>query len=351
MIVNIKGVIISNDEKWIYDWFGMESTSPNDVMNQIKEANGEPLEVIINSGGGSVYAGSEIYTALMDYKGGVTTKIVGIAASAASLPAMAGKPSMISPTAQLMIHNSSTIARGDYRALRQASDVAKNFNKSIANAYILKSGLSQDELLSLMDKETWLTAQQALEKGFVDEIMFDDQEAPKLVANSSHWNVIPPEVIDKMRNEAIKNKPLVHESPIESPAPQAEEEESIMNIAELQAKHPDVYQAVLNAGAEQERNRIKGIDEIANTIDEALVVKAKYEMPITAEALAFQALKADAGKGIKHLNAREEELDPANAVKAGEMTSEQQQAAAAEAASIDLIAAAANSQRGRMEAK
>ena len=196
----MKGVIIPNEDKWIYEWFEIENTTPNDVLNALPTDN-SPVEVVINSGGGDVYSGSEIYTALKDYPGTVTVKIVGIAASAASVIAMAGDKVLISPTAQIMIHNVASVAQGDYRVMKHEAEVLKNYNKSIANAYMLKTGLSQEELLNLMDKETWLNAQQAKEKGFVDEIMFD--EGNRLVA-SVQVGVLPQNVINKMRN--MKNE-------------------------------------------------------------------------------------------------------------------------------------------------
>ena len=210
--VKVKGVIVSNDDKWIYDWFDMDSTSPNDVEKEINMANGEELEVEINSVGGDVFAGSEIYTALRSYKGNVTTKIVGIAASAASVIAMAGKKVLISPTAQIMIHNVSSCARGDYRDLEHEAEVLKNYNKSIASAYQLKSGMSEEELLQLMDAETWLTAKQALEYKLVDEVMFEDAPSIGLVAGLNTSRILPPEVINKMRNTI--NNPL---KPLDEP--------------------------------------------------------------------------------------------------------------------------------------
>lgn len=196
----MKGVIIPNEDKWIYEWFEIENTTPNDVLNALPTDN-SPVEVVINSGGGDVFSGSEIYTTLKDYPGTVTVKIVGIAASAASVIAMAGDKVLISPTAQIMIHNVASVAQGDYRVMKHEAEVLKNYNKSIANAYMLKTGLSQEELLTLMDKETWLNAQQAKEKGFVDEIMFD--ESNRLVA-SVQVGVLPKNVINKMRN--MKNE-------------------------------------------------------------------------------------------------------------------------------------------------
>src|SRR5690606_30764068 len=99
------------------------------------------------------------------------------------------------------IHNVSSRVTGDYRALQHEADVIKNYNDSIANAYVLKTGKTREELLSLMDNETWFTAQQAVEHGFADKVMFDDEEAPKLVASITHSAMLPQEVVDKMRNE------------------------------------------------------------------------------------------------------------------------------------------------------
>ena len=197
MKVNIKGPIVGNSDAWIYEWFGIEATSPSMVDKAIEKANGEDLEVEINSGGGSVFAGSEIYTALKSYPGNVTVKIVGLAASAASVIAMAGKKVLMSPTAQIMIHNVSSCAAGDYREMEHAAEILKSANDTIANAYRLKTGKTQEELLALMNKETWMTAQKAKELGFIDEVMFEDIQ---LAASTSYSGLLPQEVINKIRN-------------------------------------------------------------------------------------------------------------------------------------------------------
>src|SRR5690554_4113412 len=113
--VKVKGTIVPNDVKEIYEWFGIDATSPDDVSNVIEQLDGEAVEVEINSGGGDVYSGSEIYTSLKNYSGKVNVKITGIAASAASVIAMAGDLVQISPIAQIMIHNVSSVRSGDYR--------------------------------------------------------------------------------------------------------------------------------------------------------------------------------------------------------------------------------------------
>lgn len=195
--VKIKGPIISNDEQWIYDLFDIEATSPTKVEREINDCNGQSLEVEINSGGGSIFAGSEIYTMLKSYKGDVTITIVGLAASAASVIAMAGNKVLMSPTSQMMIHNVSGRIGGDYRDMDHMGEMLKNSNKTIASAYRIKSGMSEEELLAMMDKETWLTPEQALENKFIDEVMFSNEL--KLTACLS-TPLLPEEVINKIRN-------------------------------------------------------------------------------------------------------------------------------------------------------
>ncbi|OSB02386.1 peptidase [Clostridium botulinum] len=202
--INVKGTIISNDDKMVYDWFEMDSTCPRDIEKALSEAKkNEEIEVIINSGGGSVFAGSEIYSLLKEYKGKITGKIVGLAASATSVIAMGCDILKISPTAQLMIHRASMISAGNSEDFAKGAEVLEGIDKSIANAYILKTGLKQDELLDMMSKETWLDAKTAKEKGFADEILFDEDN--KIVA-SFNSGVIPPQIINKLRNEFKNNK-------------------------------------------------------------------------------------------------------------------------------------------------
>jgi ATP-dependent Clp protease, protease subunit len=202
--VNIKGAIISNDEEWIYEMFGVEATSPRMVDEALKEAGGQDVVVSINSGGGSVFDGSEIYTSLRSYEGNVETQVVGLAASAASFIALAGDKVVISPTGQMMIHNASTVARGDHNDMNRASDMLKGVNQTIANAYKIKSGMEEEELLTLMEKETWITPQMAIEYKLVDEIMFENKEL-KLAA-SAVSNVIPQKVIEGVRNGMLKGE-------------------------------------------------------------------------------------------------------------------------------------------------
>ena len=204
MKIDVKGPIVGNDEKWIYDFFGMDATSPKSVLEGIEGASGNDIEININSGGGSVFAGSEIYTALKEYEGDVTVKIVGLAASAASVIAMAGDKVLMSPTAQIMIHNAHVRAQGDYRDMDRTSGILKNVNQTIANAYKMRSNLSDEQLKDMMDEETWLTPQQAQEHGFIDEVMFEQVE---IAASAGFTQMLPPEVIQKVRNELLNKQP------------------------------------------------------------------------------------------------------------------------------------------------
>lgn len=198
MKIKIGGDIVADDDKWIYEWIGLDATCPKDISDQLEKANGEPVDVYINSPGGSVFAGVEIYDALQRYQGEV--RLHGIwAASAASVILCAGHSDM-SPSGMVMIHNVSGTARGDYRVMDKNSEILKMANRAVCAAYVQKTGKSEDELLKLMDAETWYTAQQAVEIGLVDEIF---QAQPRQVAAAAPGG-LPYEVIEKIR-ATVKN--------------------------------------------------------------------------------------------------------------------------------------------------
>lgn len=194
--IDVRGVIVQDKDLRIYNLFKIDAVAPKIVRAALKEANGEPVEVLINSGGGDVFAGTEIYTILREYRGKVHIKIQSIAASAAAVISQAGESEM-SPTAQLMIHNVSSYASGDNRAMGHKAEVLTNANKAIAAAFVAKSGKSEGEILELMAKETWFTAEQAVEAGLVDRIMFaanTSNNPVQLVA--CHSGLLPANVIE-----------------------------------------------------------------------------------------------------------------------------------------------------------
>ena len=139
-------------------------------------AGTEDITVWINSPGGNVFAAAEIYTMLRDYPGSVTVKIDAIAASAASVIAMAGNKVLMSPVAMLMIHDPSTIAMGNTKDMEKAIATLNEVKESIINAYAAKSGLSHNRISKLMENETWMNAKKAVELGFADEILFEAVE-------------------------------------------------------------------------------------------------------------------------------------------------------------------------------
>lgn len=155
-------------------WFGDEIT-PKQFKSELISGEGD-IDIWINSPGGDCIAASQIYNMLMDYKGNVTVKIDGIAASAASVIAMAGTTVKVSPTSLMMIHNPLTVAIGDSAEMKKAIQMLDEVKESIINAYELKTGQSRAKLSKLMDGETWLNANKALELGFADEMLFDERE-------------------------------------------------------------------------------------------------------------------------------------------------------------------------------
>ncbi len=159
-------------------WFGDEIT-PAMFRNELSKVSAN-LTVWLNSPGGDVFAASQIYTMLRSHKGKVTVKIDGIAASAASVVAMAGDETLIAPTGMLMIHNPSTVAFGNKEAMQKAIELLDEVKESIINAYEEKSGLSRSKIARMMDEETWLNAKKAQSLGLVDGILFaSGQPQPK----------------------------------------------------------------------------------------------------------------------------------------------------------------------------
>ena len=150
-------------------WFDDDIT-PQLFKEELMAGSGD-ITVWINSPGGDCVAAAQIYNMLMDYKGSVTVKIDGIAASAASVIAMAGTKVLVSPVSMLMIHNPMTVAFGNSAEMQKAIDMLASVKDSILNAYEIKTGLSRTKLSHLMDAETWMDANKAIELGFADEIM------------------------------------------------------------------------------------------------------------------------------------------------------------------------------------
>ena len=170
-ILELNGTIA--EESWFDD-----DVTPQLFKDELNAGSGD-IAVWINSPGGDCVAAAQIYNMLSNYKGKVTVKIDGIAASAASVIAMAGDTVLVSPVSMLMIHNPATIAWGDHAEMQKAIDMLSEVKESIINAYVLKTGLSRPKLSHLMDAETWMDANKAVELGFADEIMTRAKAEPE----------------------------------------------------------------------------------------------------------------------------------------------------------------------------
>lgn len=160
----LNGPIGSEEDSWFYD-----TVTPEAFRKEL-EGDGD-ITVWINSVGGDVFAADQIYNMLRDYKGRVTVKIDGIAASAASFVAMAGDEVLVSPVSTILVHNPSTIAMGDHNEMRKAIEMLDAVKNSIINAYALKTGLSRRKLSDLMESESLITAYQAIDLHFADGLI------------------------------------------------------------------------------------------------------------------------------------------------------------------------------------
>ena len=193
-------------------WFDDEVT-PQFFKSELMAGDGD-ITVWINSPGGDCIAAAQIYNMLMDYKGNVTVKIDGLAASAASVIAMAGTKVMMSPVGMLMIHNPMTMASGDTSEMQKAIDMLSEIKESIINAYEIKTGMSRAKISHLMDAETWMDAGKAKELGFIDEIIHRDVATDAIplenvmysenVVNRKLWNKLAEKYKEEPKGRSVK---------------------------------------------------------------------------------------------------------------------------------------------------
>ena len=187
-------------------WFGDEVT-PAIFRDELMKGEGN-ITVWINSPGGDVFAAAQIYNMLMDYKGSVTVRIDGLAASAASVIAMAGTTVEMSPVGMLMIHNPSTAVIGNTKEMQAAIQMLDEVKESILNAYELKTGQPRQQLSDLMDAESWMNAKKAVELGFADKILFANEDEEKqsegVEAMLFSQRAVTNSLIDKIKAQSLK---------------------------------------------------------------------------------------------------------------------------------------------------
>ena len=195
--------------------FWGDEITPQMFRDELESGEGD-VTVWINSPGGNVFAAAEIYTMLKDYKGSITVKIDAIAASAASVVAMAGDTVQMSPVAMLMIHDPSTVAMGNTKDMEKAIEVLTEVKESIINAYAAKSGLSHARIANLMSNETWMNAKKAVELGFADEVLKrsevpEDMETPAVSMLYSKAAVVN-SLMDKIAAKCRTNPKKIEDS-------------------------------------------------------------------------------------------------------------------------------------------
>ena len=205
--INIRGVLIPNDYKWYYDYFGEDSTCPADVQ-KVMDAflDGDEIEVYINSPGGVIDVGSEIYTLLRGNRENIKIYIIGEACSAASIVAMAGHCEM-APTALMMVHCVSTRAAGNHSEMEHTAEMLRTADQALCTAYTEKSGMSEADALAMMEHETWLTAEQAKEHGLIDAVMFEENDTDTPFVAGPLFALPGKDQLDKVRSMLEEAEP------------------------------------------------------------------------------------------------------------------------------------------------
>lgn len=278
-------------------------------LEEIKEKSN--ITVHINSGGGDLYAGLAIYNRLKALKGHVTTINDGLAASAASLIFQAGNTRKMNAGSNLMAHGVGGFLFGLYMVedLEELVTQFKAHNKAIVNVYAEAMGVSYNEAKSLIKSETWLTGQEAIDKGLADELIEEEEED----LEENLFNSL-------LRKLTGSNPGAFNRYAMPAAAPQVvnklpEKEEEIManTVEELRAQYPDLVAQIEDAAKEkarvEERNRIKGLEEISGAVaDKALMEEAKFgESPMTVEELSVTAMKQQSKLQASILKSLEED--------------------------------------------
>lgn len=187
MRITLNGQVVPSDDQWLYDWFGMDAFSPGTVRKALADnPEGEDLELELNSPGGSVFAGFELYSLIREARCKTVAIVQSLAASAASTVMAACDEVRMSPVAQVMIHLPASRAAGNQNDMRHEAKVLESITQSILNGYEAKcrGKASRDRLDRLIRSESWLTAQEAVELGLADEILFQEEAVPTQVVNA-----------------------------------------------------------------------------------------------------------------------------------------------------------------------
>lgn len=355
--LRIEGDIVDDEDVWLYELFGIPATSPNAFREELVQYAGKDLTVWIDSYGGNVFAAAGIYNALMNHKttgAKVTTIVDGKAMSAATIFYMAGDERLMSPVSLFMIHNPFMRAEGYATDLRKVADILDRVKENIINAYQLATGHSRAKISAMMDEETFMSAKTAIKEGFATGMLYADgasegQEPPVLNFAFNRLAIV------NSARETFKHLTAVEERLKSQLNPQNVNQKKedgtldIQNVEDLKKQFPElvikIETTAKEAGIMEERQRLQAIDEISATIAPELVAKAKYGQLMTAPELALEALKADAAKGQKYVDNRQQEIANSGADKVA--AAAVSIAESEEEAMINKIANAANQKRDK----
>ena len=305
--------IVKNDDKNaelmlygdIAESFWGDTISAKEVTEYLADLDVENINVYINSNGGVVDTAIAINNALRRHKAKVTVNIDGIAASAATLITCAGDTVRMPKNALFMIHNPLTIAMGDSEEMRKQADVLEKYKNSIMETYLQKVNIDKEKLSELMDNESWLSAEEALKYGFIDEIIenADIQVVEnKVISNNMVFNMAEFKNFNVDKN--IKNNG---------------KGSGKMTIEEIKNKFPDIYAEIINEGKEigikEERTRIQEIEDLG--YNHEVVNKAKFEEPKNARDLALEIVSLMKQENQNKLNRIQDEGKPLNNMPKG----------------------------------
>lgn len=201
MTVNLSGEIMPTEWAEVYRWFGWtDNCCPKDIADALEAANGEDLELLVNSPGGDLFSAREMLSALRRYQGKITATVTSIAASAATVAMMGADVIRAEPYATICIHNPSCYAEGDAGTHRKTARELDVHRDSIVEAYLLHSSRSREELIRQMDKDVWMTAQEAVDFGIVDELT--EAEGGERIAAAKSYRGAPPQKLVDAYNAA-----------------------------------------------------------------------------------------------------------------------------------------------------
>ena len=322
--IAIRNRILDDTTGKLYRWFGIETCTPGDVKKALDEADGEDIVLDISSPGGLVVSGMEIYGALMEYPGKVSAHI-SYACSAATLIACAADEVLMSEAATYMIHCVQGYAEGSHADMEKTAEDMSSLDESIINAYEKKTGMSRDEIRALMERTTYMTIDEAIEKGFVDgkierqnvmdmaastlDIFSHDKAEEALKAISIMEKAGGSDALADMVKATMEEQTTGKDAVSDINKPQ---EVNVMTLHEFLNENAEAMEEYNNAladakaegiteGAEAENARLSELDAIANAVSPDALSEAKYgNERIDAKTLAFNTVVENAKAGAKH---------------------------------------------------